>query len=140
LWAAAGRAAPAESGSGYWTTLEGGVNAGAIRPPVSSLTLPPIITAKGDIMKTQYAAVALILVLAGFAHGAEEGQYSDSKAQEIIANKCTVCHGEARIKAAFTAGKDMRLIQKDMQGRGANLSGNEQDVLGIYWKHSPQVK
>ena len=91
-------------------------------------------------MKTHYAAVALNLALAGFAHGAGEGQNIDSKAMEIIAKKCTVCHGDARIKAAFTAGRDMGGIQREMQERGAKLSGNEQEVLGIYWKHSPQVK
>ena len=91
-------------------------------------------------MKTKSAAVALILSLASVAYGVGEEQNIDSKAQDIIAKKCTGCHGDAKIKAAFTAGKDMQVIQKEMQGRGAKLSGTEQEVLGIYWKHSPQVK
>ena len=91
-------------------------------------------------MKIKSAAVALILSLASVAYGVGEEQNIDSKAQDIIAKKCTSCHGDAKIKAAFTAGKDMQVIQKEMQGRGAKLSGTEQEVLGIYWKHSPQVK
>jgi uncharacterized membrane protein len=91
-------------------------------------------------MKTQSAAVAVILALASVACGAGEEQSIDRKAREIIVKKCTGCHSDAKIMAAFSAGKDMRAIQKEMQGRGANLSGNEQEVLGIYWKHSPQLK
>jgi hypothetical protein len=91
-------------------------------------------------MNIQSAAVIVILVLASVAYGAGGEQSTDSKAQEIIARKCTGCHGDARIKAAFTAGKDMRAIQQEMQGRGVKLTGSEQEVLGIYWKHSPQLK
>jgi hypothetical protein len=89
-------------------------------------------------MKPIICALLLALALASPAVAAEKNV--DHQAQEIIKKKCTSCHGEAKIKAAFAAGKDMRAIQKEMQRRGAKLSGNEQDVLGIYWKQSPVLK
>jgi hypothetical protein len=91
-------------------------------------------------MKTKSITVALILTLAGAAHGAVETKNIDKKAHDIIAKKCTGCHGEAQITAAFKSGRDMQTIQKDMQKRGAKLSANEQEVLGIFWKKSQPVK
>lgn len=81
----------------------------------------------------------MTLVFAASALGAGEGISIEKRAHDVIAKKCNGCHGEERIKAAFSAGKDMRAIQMDMQRRGAKLSGSEQEVLGIYWK-KPQGK
>jgi len=90
-------------------------------------------------MKTESLAVILTLALAGAAQGAEPVGNIDSEAQAIMKNKCTGCHGEERIKAAFSAGKDMRAIQKEMQKR-AKLTGSEQEVMGIYWKKKSPLK
>ena len=80
----------------------------------------------------------MILALASVACRAGEEQSIDRQARKIIAKKCTGCHNDARIKAAFSAGKDMRVTRRRCRARG--LSGNEQEVLGNYRKHSPQLK
>jgi len=91
-------------------------------------------------MKIQTAAVALILVVAAVTSGAGEEQNLHSKANDIIRKRCTGCHGEERVKAAFKAGQDMKAIRRVMQGRGATLSPAEQDILDTYWKQKVQVK
>lgn len=62
------------------------------------------------------------------------------QAQRIISRSCTKCHSRGKIDAALAAGKDMITIQKDMENRGAVLSSNEQEVLGIYWKQTNPLK
>jgi hypothetical protein len=62
-----------------------------------------------------------------------------NKAHEIIGNKCTVCHSKDRIDIALKSGKDMSEIQKVMEKRGAHLSSNEREVLGIFWKESTPI-
>lgn len=90
-------------------------------------------------MKTRVLGITLIMALTGVAHAAAPKNV-DKKAHDIISKKCTSCHGEAQINAAFKAGKDMRAIQKDMQQRGAKLSASDQEVLGIFWKQKSPVK
>lgn len=90
-------------------------------------------------MKIRSVAFVVTLALATAAHGAGEGISIDKKAHAVIMKRCTKCHGEDRINAAYTEGKDMRAIQREMQRRGARLSGSEQEVLGIFWK-KPQAK
>ncbi len=85
-------------------------------------------------MYIRASVVAASLAIAAIAHGAGEGVSFEKKAHDVIAKRCTGCHGEERITAAFSSGKDMRAIQREMQRRGAKLSGSEQEVLGIYWK------
>jgi hypothetical protein len=85
-------------------------------------------------MRVKFLTVVATLAATQFAHGAGEGGSIEKKANAVIQKKCTACHGEERITAAFKAGKDMRAIQMDMQRRGAKLSGSEQEVLGIFWK------
>lgn len=63
-----------------------------------------------------------------------------SQAHSIIQKNCTRCHSADKIDAALTSGKDMFKIQKEMEKRGANLNSNEQEVLGIYWKHPNPLK
>ena len=60
-----------------------------------------------------------------------------SKARTIIDKNCTSCHNSAIIDTAFSAGKDMPAIQREMEKRGARLSAKEREVLGIYWKQNP---
>jgi len=91
-------------------------------------------------MNVRFAVIPFSIALATAAHGAGDDISFEKKAHEVIEKRCTKCHGEDRIKAAFTAGKDMRAIQMEMQRRGAKLSGSEQEVLGIYWKKKPLAK
>lgn len=58
------------------------------------------------------------------------------KAREIIDKNCTACHSSDKIDIALKSGKDMKAIQKEMEKRGARLSSNEREVLGIFWKQS----
>jgi hypothetical protein len=90
-------------------------------------------------MKNRILAVTIILAAAGAAGASDHPTDNDTKAREIIARKCTRCHGEARIDAAFSSGRDMRAVQKEMQRRAA-LSEKEQEVLGIFWKKKQPVK
>jgi hypothetical protein len=94
---------------------------------------------EGESMKIRTLTVTMILAAVGAAHGTDNPNDNDKKAQEIIAKKCTGCHGEAKIKAAFSSGRDMRAVQKEMQRR-AGLSAKEQEVLGIFWKKKQPVK
>jgi uncharacterized membrane protein len=91
-------------------------------------------------MKIISVVCFVALALSTDAHGAGKDVSFEKKAHDVITKKCTRCHGEERINAAFSAGKDMRAIQKEMQRRGAGLSGSEQEVLGIFWKKKPQAK
>jgi len=62
------------------------------------------------------------------------------KAHDIIQAKCTLCHTDKRIDAAFSANKDMAKIVREMEKRGARLNANEREVLGIYWNQNPLKK
>lgn len=62
-----------------------------------------------------------------------------NKAHEVIDRKCTACHSKNKIDFALTSGKDMNAIQKEMEQRGAHLSPNEREVLGIFWKQSKPI-
>jgi uncharacterized membrane protein len=59
------------------------------------------------------------------------------KAHAVIQKKCITCHTDQVIKDAIAAGKDMRKIQAEMEKRGAGLSGNDREVLGIFWNQNP---
>lgn len=61
------------------------------------------------------------------------------KAHAIIDKKCTACHSKEKIDIALTSGKDMNVIQKEMEKRGSRLSSNEREVLGIFWKQSKPI-
>ena len=60
-------------------------------------------------------------------------------AHAIIGKKCTACHSRDKIDIALSSGRDMSAIQKDMEKRGAQLSSNEGEVLGIFWKQSKPI-
>lgn len=87
-----------------------------------------------------------LLCLATVAQSAEQRKNVGSvtggdskKAQTIINSKCTVCHSRDKIDVALSSGKDMSIIQKDMEKRGVHLSSKEREVLGIFWKHSKPI-
>jgi len=61
-------------------------------------------------------------------------------AHTIIQQKCTRCHSDQVIDAAISANKDMLMIQRRMENKGANLNANEREVLGIYWKQQNPLK
>ncbi len=61
------------------------------------------------------------------------------KAHAVIEKKCTACHSKNKIDFALASGKDMKVIQMEMEKRGALLSPNEREVLGIFWKQSKPV-
>ena len=91
-------------------------------------------------MKIRCATVALTLLFASAAFAAGEERTLEKKASDIIELRCTKCHTNAQINAAFTAGKDMNAIVEMMEKRGAKLSGNEKEVLGIFWKKKEPAK
>lgn len=91
-------------------------------------------------MKICFAALLLTLLVAAAALAAGEGKDLEKQATEIIELRCTKCHTDAQIKAAVSAGKDMGVIVEQMEQRGAKLSGNEKEVLGIFWKEKAPTK
>lgn len=93
---------------------------------IAAMTLLPFTTAWG----------AWEVPHAGSNLGAVDG--GDLKnAQEIIDKRCTACHTSERINAAIASGKNMAQIQQSMGIKGAQLTGNEHKVLGIFWKQTP---
>ncbi len=61
------------------------------------------------------------------------------KAHAIIDKKCTSCHSKEKIDIALSSGKNMNLIQKEMEKKGVTLNANEREVLGIFWKQSKPI-
>lgn len=91
-------------------------------------------------MKIRFAVFVLTLLVAAAAQAAGEGKNLEKQANEIIELRCTKCHTNAQIKAAVSAGKDMDVIVEQMVQRGAKLTGNEKEVIGIFWKEEAPVK
>lgn len=91
-------------------------------------------------MKVRFAVFVLALFVAAGAQAAGEGKALEKQATEIIELRCTKCHTNAQIKAAVRAGKDMGVIVEQMEQRGAKLTGNEKEVIGIFWKEEAPVK
>ncbi|MBE0504529.1 MAG: cytochrome C [Desulfuromonadales bacterium] len=91
-------------------------------------------------MKIRFTALMLALFVAAVAQAAGEGKDLEKQASEIIEQRCTKCHTDAQIKAAVSAGKDMGAIVEQMEQRGAKLTGNEKEVIGIFWKEEAPVK
>jgi len=65
--------------------------------------------------------VVTLLGGATLAFGAAASTDAESKAHDVIKKRCTGCHGEDRINAAFKAGRDMKAIQRDMEHRCPDL-------------------
>ncbi|UFS71545.1 cytochrome C [Geomonas sp. RF6] len=93
-------------------------------------------------------SVALALALATPLWGSQETPISGKNlgsvtggdfkiALSVIEKKCTVCHSSSVINSALKSEKDMLAIQKSMEKKGAKLTTNEREVLGIYWKQHP---
>lgn len=91
-------------------------------------------------MKIRFAVLVLSLFVAAAAQAAGEGKDLEKQATDIIELRCTKCHTDAQIKAAVATGKDMGVIVEQMEQRGAKLSSNEKEVLGIFWKKKEPVK
>jgi cytochrome c-type biogenesis protein CcmH/NrfF len=91
-------------------------------------------------MRIRFAAFVLTLFVAAAAQAAGDSKDLEKQATTIIQLRCTKCHTDAQIKAAVAAGKDMGVIVQQMEKRGATLSGNEKEVLGIFWKKQEPVK
>lgn len=90
--------------------------------------------------------IGALFCIVSTTHAAEKKiNFGDEKAGDfknartIIDKKCTSCHSKEKIDIALTSGKDMSIIQKEMEKRGARLTSNERDVLGIFWKQSKPV-
>ena len=84
--------------------------------------------------------VVTILGGAAMAFGAAESKDADSKARDVIRKRCTGCHGEDRINAAFKSGRDMKAIQREMEKKGAKLNDQDKSTLDFFWKQTPLLK
>lgn len=90
-------------------------------------------------MKIRFAVFVLVLFVAAAAQAVGEDKDLEKQATEIIDLRCIRCHTDAQIKAAVSAGKDMGAIVERMEQRGAKLSGNEKEVLGIFWEKKKEL-
>ena len=84
--------------------------------------------------------VVTILGGAALAFGGVESKDADSRAHDVIKKRCTGCHGEERINAAFKNGRDMKAIQREMEKKGAKLNDQDKSTLDFYWKQTPLLK
>ena len=91
-------------------------------------------------MRKLIIMVVTILGGATLACGAVKGKNADSRAHDVIKKRCTGCHGEDRINAAYKSGRDMKAIQREMEKKGAKLNDDEKSTLDFYWKQTPLLK
>ena len=87
--------------------------------------------------------ILMVVTLLGgvaLAFGGAENKDAERKALDVIKKKCTGCHGEDRINAAFKAGRDMKVIQREMEKKGAKLNDQDKSTLDFYWKQTPVLK
>ncbi len=82
-------------------------------------------------MKSVVLLIAMTLLLISSSWAAD---LNDPKEyQEIIKKRCTICHSQERIESAIKEGQDMNEILSKMMSMGANLTDQEQKVLGTFW-------
>ena len=93
-----------------------------------------------------FITICGMFCIAAVSHATEQKVKNDKvpsvdvkKAEAILDKKCTVCHSKDKINIALSSGKDMNAIQKQMEKKGAHLTSNERDVLGIFWKQSKPI-
>lgn len=53
--------------------------------------------------------------------------------QQILDERCTVCHTRERVDAAIRDQQDMEKLQRQMEERGAILNERDKAVLGTFW-------
>jgi len=58
--------------------------------------------------------------------------------QRIIDNKCSQCHPRGRIEQAIARGDDYDVVIEKMIRLGAQLTPQEQQVLGVFWRSDQQ--
>jgi len=92
-------------------------------------------------MKIIFTAAICIFAISTSSYASDNlvKKSNATKAHSIIDKKCTTCHSKEKIDLALSSGKDMNQIQKEMVNKGAKLSSNEQEVLGIFWKQAKPI-
>ncbi len=75
------------------------------------------------------AAVAVVFCCAGAVYA--DRDYLEF--QRILDQNCSKCHTRERIEQAMQSGRDFDQVRKKMLRFGAQLSPNEQQVLGVFW-------
>ncbi len=91
----------------------------------------------GELMRLTTFTMVLLLAACWSGAALATPKADAKKAHTVMQQKCTSCHGQDKIDAALKAGKDLTVIQKEMERKGARLNANERDVLGIYWSQNP---
>jgi hypothetical protein len=62
-----------------------------------------------------------------------QGDDLSQRALTILNQKCTVCHGAERFEARAFSPEEWNRVIESMVAKGANLSGDEMDVLR-HWR------
>jgi cytochrome c-type biogenesis protein CcmH/NrfF len=82
-------------------------------------------------MKSALILIALTLFAASTIYAADPNDPQEYA--EIIKKRCTLCHTQERIESAIREGRDMNQILIKMMQMGAQLTDQEQKVLGTFW-------
>jgi mono/diheme cytochrome c family protein len=82
------------------------------------------------MIKSFFWGLLLVLCLNGSVT-ASEGDFVQF--QKILDTKCSQCHTRVRIEDAMHRGENFNEIIEKMIRFGAQLSSQEQEVLGVFW-------
>jgi hypothetical protein len=83
--------------------------------------------------------VTFLMLLANTAMAAEGAQtfgahHADmTEFQQILDERCTVCHSRDRVDIAIRERQDLEKLQRQMEERGAVLNERDKSVLGTFW-------
>lgn len=91
-------------------------------------------------MKILFAVLMSALLVVNVTVASNVVTNIDSQGAAVIQLRCSKCHTDERILAAAAAGKDLSVIVKRMEERGAVVSGTEKEVLGTFWTEKSPVK
>lgn len=88
-----------------------------------------------------FSALLLLLAAAAPAAGVEQkdviGVSPRESALKVIDEKCLVCHNRQRIEAASRKRKNMEMITRKMEKKGAVLTDKDRQVLNHFWQKNP---
>jgi mono/diheme cytochrome c family protein len=83
-------------------------------------------------MSRLIVAALLAAVLSGGSVFAGEGDFIQY--QQILDSKCSQCHPRGRIEQAIERGVNFAAVIEKMIRLGAELSAQEKQVLGVFWR------
>ncbi len=87
------------------------------------------------MMRLVLTALLTVVLTAGVA-AASDGDATEY--QRILDSKCSQCHPRGRIEQAIARGDDYSAVIQKMLRFGAQITPQEQQVLGVFWRRQQQ--